>query len=62
MEVCGEHAVAERTCQSGDIGLEDEERPERPKKMRNWKHYSMKIVVKHKRSSQNLLETLQQQF
>ena len=39
VEVYGEHAVAKRTCQkwfarfkSGDFGLEDEERPEQPKK------------------------------
>ena len=38
MEVYGEHALAERTCQkwfarfkSGDFGLEDEERPGQPK-------------------------------
>ena len=60
MEVYGEHALSERTCQkwfsrfkSGDFGLEDEERPGQPK---NWKHYSMKIVAKHKKSSQNLWE------
>ena len=60
VEVYGEHALAERTCQkwfarfkSGDFGLEDEERPGQPEslKMKNWKHYSMKIVTKHKRSS-----------
>ena len=39
MEVYGEHALAERTCQkwfarfkSGDFGLEDEEHPGQPKK------------------------------
>ena len=39
VEVCGEHALAERTCQkwsarfkSGDFGLKDEERPGQPKK------------------------------
>ena len=39
VEVYGEHAVAEGTCQkwfarfkSGDFGLEDEERPVQPKK------------------------------
>ena len=39
VEVYGEHALAERTCQkwfarfkSGDFGLEDEERPGQPKK------------------------------
>ena len=38
MEVYGEQALAERTCQkwfarfkNGDVGLEDEERPGRPK-------------------------------
>ena len=28
--------------------------------MKNWKHYSMKIVAKHKKSSQNLWESLKQ--
>ena len=39
MEVYGEHALIERTCQKwfarfkiGDFGLEDEERPGQPKK------------------------------
>ena len=39
VEVYGEHALAERTCQkwfsrfkSGDFGLQDEERPGQPKK------------------------------
>ena len=39
MEVYGEHALAEKTCQkwfarfkSGDFCLEDKERPEQPKK------------------------------
>ena len=39
VEVYGEHALAERTCQkwfarfkSGDFGLEDEERPCQPRK------------------------------
>ena len=71
LKVYGEHAVAERTCQkwfarikSGDFGLEDEERPGQPKclKMKNWKHYSMKIVAKHKKSSQNLCESLEHPF
>ena len=42
VEVNGEHALAERTCQkwfarfkSGDFGLEDEERPGQPKKFEN---------------------------
>ena len=42
VEVYGEHALGERTCQrwfarfkSGDFGLEDEERPELPKKFEN---------------------------
>ena len=70
-EVYDEHALAERTCQkwfarfkSGDFGLEDEERPGSQKslKMKNWKHYLMKIVAKHKKSSQNLWESLQQPF
>ena len=71
VEVYGEHALAEQTCQkwfarfkSGDFGLEDEERPGQPKKfkMKNWKHYSMKIVAKHKKSSQDLRESLKQRF
>ena len=70
VEVYGEHALAERTCQkwfarfkSGDFGLEDEERPgQNSLKMKNWKHYSMKIVPKHKISSQNLWESLKQLF
>ena len=40
VEVYSQHALAERTCQklfarfkSGDFGLEDEERPEQPKKI-----------------------------
>ena len=39
VEIYGEHALVERTCQkwfawfkSGDFGLEDEERPGQPKK------------------------------
>ena len=42
VEVYGEHALAERTCQkwfarfkSGDFGLEDEERPGQPKKFKD---------------------------
>ena len=42
VEVYGEHALAERTCQkwfarfkSGDVGLEDEKRPGQPKKFEN---------------------------
>ena len=71
VEVYGEHALAERTCQkwfarfnSGDFGLEDEERPGQPKslKIKNWKHYSMKIVAKHKKSSQNLWKSLKKPF
>ena len=30
--------------------------------MKNWKHYSMKIVAKHKKSSQNVWESLNQPF
>ena len=44
VEVYGEHALAERTCQkwfarfkSGDFGLEDEERPGQPKKFEDSK-------------------------
>ena len=42
VEVYGEHALAERTCQkwfarfkSGEFDLEDEERPEQPKKFKD---------------------------
>ena len=42
VEVYGEHAIAERTCQKwfarfkrGDFGLEDEERPGQPKKFKD---------------------------
>ena len=42
MEVYGEHALVERTCQkwfvrfkSSDFGLEDEERPGQPKKFKD---------------------------
>ena len=31
-------------------------------KMKNWKHYSMKIVAKHKKTSQNLWDSLKQPF
>ena len=31
-------------------------------KMKNWMHYSMMTVVKHKKSSQNLWESLKQAF
>ena len=31
-------------------------------KMKKWKHYSMKIVAKHKKSSQNLWESLKLPF
>ena len=71
MEVYDEHSLAERKCQKwfagfkgGDFGLEDEERLGQPKslKMKNWKHYSMTIVAKHKKSSQNLCESLKQPF
>ena len=31
-------------------------------KMKNWKHYSMKIVAKHKNSLQNLWESLKEPF
>ena len=44
VEVYGEHALAERTCQkwfgrfkSGEFGLEDEERPGQPKKFEDEK-------------------------
>ena len=65
VEVYGEHALAERTCQkwfarfkSGDFGLDSQ----KSLKKKNWKHYSMKIVSKHKKSSQNLGESLKQPF
>ena len=62
VEVYGEHSLAERMCQkwfarfkSGDFGLEDEDvlGSRKSLKMKNWKYYSMKIVAKHKKSSQN---------
>ena len=31
-------------------------------KMKNWNHYSMKIVSKHKKSSRNIWESLKQPF
>ena len=71
VEVYGEHALVERTWQKwftrykcGDFGLEDEERAGQPKslKMKNWKHYSIKIVVKHNKSWQNLWKSLKQPF
>ena len=71
VEIYGEHGLAERTCQkwftrfkSDDFGLEAEERPGQQKslEMKNWKHYSMKIVAKHKKNSQNLWESLKQTF
>ena len=69
VEVYGEHALGGRTCKkwfarfkSGDFGLEDEERPGQPKKFEDeeLKHYLEKIVAKHKKSSQNLWESLKQ--
>ena len=71
VEIYGERALAERTCKkwfarfkSGDFGLKDKERPGQPKKMKmkNWKHYSMKIVAKLKKSLQNVWELLKQPF
>ena len=61
------YGLAERTCQkwfarfkSGDFGLEDEERlgSQKSLKMKNWKHYSLKIVSKHNKISQNLWKSL----
>ena len=71
VEVYGEHALAERTCQkcfarfkSGDFGLEAKNvlGSQNSLKMKNWKHYSMKIVAKHTKSSQNLWQSLKQPF
>ena len=69
VEVYGEHALAERKCQkwfarfkSGDFGLKDVLGSQKSLKMKNWKHYSMKIVAKHKKSPQNLWESLKQTF
>ena len=49
VEVFGEHALAERTCQkwfarfkSGDFGLQDEERPVQPKK---FEHEELKALL-----------------
>ena len=63
VDIYGEHALAERTCQkwfarfkSGDFGLEAKNAlgSQKSLKIKNWKHYLMKIVAKHKKSSQNL--------
>lgn len=67
VEVYGEYALTERTCQeyfNVDFGLEDEERldGQRSLKMRNKKHYLIKIVAKQKKSSQNLSRSLKQPF
>ena len=69
VEVYDEHAIAERTCQkwfarfkSGDWKTKNVLGSQKSLKMKNWKHYSMKIVAKHKKSSQNLWELLKQLF
>ena len=70
VQVYAEHDLAERTCQkwfarfkSDDFSLENEELgSQKSLKMKNWKHYSMKIVAKHNKSSQNLWESFKQPF
>ena len=70
VEVYGEHALSERTYQvvcTIQVGMlawmtKNALRIEKSLKMKNWKHNSMKIVSKHKKSSQNLRETLKQPF
>ena len=63
VEVYGEHALAERTCQKQFARFKTVISTWKTKnvlgsqislKMKNWKQYSMKIVAKHKKSSQNL--------
>ena len=63
VEVYGEHALAERTCESGLHDLKvviltwkakNVLGSQKSLKTKNGKHYSMKIVAKHKKSSQDL--------
>ena len=73
MEVYGEHVLAERS-ERDKSGLHDLKivilgwktknvlGSQKSLKMKNWKHYSMKIVAKHKKSSQSLWELLKQLF
>ena len=60
VEVYGEHALAERTCQKHDLKVvilawktNNALGSQKSLNMNNWKHYSMKIAAKHKKSSQN---------
>ena len=72
VEVYGEHALAERTCQkwfarfkSGNFDLEDEERrtdSQKSVKMKNWRHCSIKIRHKRKKNLQIHLESLSKPF
>ena len=67
VEVYGEHAPAERSAKSGLHDLKvvilawkakNVPGSQKSLKMKNWKHYSMNIVAKHKTSPQNLWESL----
>ena len=72
VEVYGEHALAEQTCQkwfarfkSSDFGLEDEERPEQPKKFEDEELEALldeDCCQTQEESSQNLWESLKQPF
>ena len=70
VEVYDEHSLAERACQKWlarfKSGLEDEERLGRSKWLENEALEALldakKIVAKHKKSSQNLWESLKQPF
>ena len=71
VEVYSEHALAERMCQKWFVRFKmvilawktkNVLGNQKSLKMKNWKHYSMKIVAKHKKSSQNLCESLKQPF
>lgn len=61
LQVHGEYVLAERTCQkwftrckNGDFELADDDRPGRPKELRN--------IAKHKQNSQNLWKSHKQSF
>ena len=71
VEVYGENALAERTCQkwfarfkSGDFGLEDKERLGQPKKFENEQLEALldEDCCQTQESSQNLWESLKQPF
>ena len=72
VEVYGEHALAKQTCQKWFARFKkvvilawktkNVLGSQKSSKMKNWKQYLMKIVAKHKKSSQNLRESLKQPF